>query len=152
MPIPLQRKVIRIDFDGGTPCNIPPNYGTGYGSYGFSEYDGSSWRTFEPTRVNHGQPMSNNAAEIWTLVVALRDAIDQLEPVLAKTDLTVRGDSAIVIRKVELIWAKQKVVWGKESHPLFISGIAELQKLIPRFSFVTAKWHGRENNVQMFGH
>lgn len=58
-------RTVRIEFDGGTPCNIPRlGYGIGYGSY---RIDG------EPiVRLDHRAPMSANAAELLTLVRAVQ--------------------------------------------------------------------------------
>ncbi len=49
--------------DGGNECNIPPHYGDGYGSLKINDDD--------VCRVEFHRPMSNNAAELWTMDAAI---------------------------------------------------------------------------------
>lgn len=112
---------IRIEFDGGTSCNIPRlGYGNGYGSYKIDN---------EPVyRCFFNRPMSANAAEILTLVHAINTIRSRDFPV-GQIRISIYGDSQIALRlassfgpnsiakKPRKISAKSTDIF-RESHPL----------------------------------
>lgn len=89
--VPLSPCVIH--FDGGTPNNIPSSggFGIGYGSYLLNS---------EVVRVNFARAMSNNEAEVRTLIAAAEAVKLISDP--ARTRLCVVGDSQIALK-----WARK---------------------------------------------
>lgn len=143
---------IRIEFDGGTPCNIPRlGYGDGYGSYQIQ--DCQSGTHFPIARINFARPMSANAAEIHTLVRAVEEVIRRFGK--DGIELDIHGDS-----KIALKWARGATESGRRVKPVkahkvsgeFGMAISELQKATAGFSKVTATWRGRDASVKLFGH
>jgi hypothetical protein len=143
LPNPKLTKFI-IKFDGGTPCNIPPNYGIGYGSYQIND--------FPIVRVDHRVRMSANSAEILTLVCAIRNVL-ALEPERSKISLEIWGDSTIAIN-----WANGVTQTGKPckvskgSSEEFRNSTQTLRDILKGFPEVRAFWHSRTNSVSTFGH
>lgn len=136
--LPVQ--AMTLYFDGGTPCNIPSRgYGIGYGSY---QYEGR-----EVVRVNHGRPMSNNAAELWTLVAALRD------PNVPQAPLHIVGDSQIALKWASVAAGthKGKGKLNKNASEEMRDSIAALRELLRDRSVVT-EWRARIASVRRFGH
>lgn len=134
------KSVVLIHFDGGTPCNIPSKgYGIGYGSY---QIDGK-----EVHRVSHGRPMSNNAAEIWTLCSAIEEVLKMpLEH--SGVRLRIEGDSQIALK-----WAaSRKADTPKTGSQEFLDSIVQLRRLISNFASVECQWKARHHAVRAFGH
>lgn len=137
LPPPKAAKTVRIEFDGGTPCNIPRlGYGIGYGSY---RIDGG-----RVVRCNHDRPMSANAAEIFTLVCAV-DTVTFMHP---KRDvaLLIVGDSRIALKWV---YPRRKRAKGS---PEFLEAIEALRSSLSGFAVVNTQWQPREHSVLAFGH
>jgi ribonuclease HI len=134
---------VRIEFDGGNGCNIPRlGYGNGYGSYRFN---GS-----EPVRVEFGRPMSNNAAELWTLA----EAVGVLRNLFQAGHLNILlvGDSQIALawaRKAHLRVSKEP---SKKSSEEMRLAISRLRELLPAFASVSTLWQPRAMSVATFGH
>jgi len=133
-----KQRIVKIHFDGGTPCNIPRiGYGIGYGSFRLD--DG------EVIRVDHGIPCSNNAAETLTLCCALEVAL-----AAGATGVIIEGDSQIVIRRVNARnGKKKKKVSGSEA---FRESLEKLSSLLSKFESVRAIWLPRRYAVAAFGH
>lgn len=137
---------VTIEFDGGTPCNIPARgYGDGYGSYRIN---------MRPiVRKQFHRPMSANAAELFTLHAALEEAASLCNP--KATELLIRGDS-----KIALKWAKCGFHNGKRNEakidrkvsPEFIESIQLVAVAIKPFGNVTCEWRDRSHSVRIFGH
>ena len=127
-----------IHFDGGTPCNIPSlGYGNGYGSYRID--DGPV------VRVDHNRPMSNNAAEIYTLISALKQ-IPPGEPLL------IIGDSQIALKWVQVATGQRKATKIQNTSPQFQEAVADLTLVLRDFRSVRVMWKGRDHSVSVFGH
>lgn len=148
-----QYKKLKIEFDGGSRSNIPP-FGLGYGSYQITEFWNKEERICPIRRMNWQECMSANAAEIRTIVEALMEVIDSLEPVLDRTHLSIFGDSQIAINRIIKAWhLKGQIPKFAESNSRFmVKWATELCRLVPRFATVEAQWHSRENSVALFGH
>lgn len=135
---------VRIEFDGGTPCNIPSiGYGDGYGSYKINS---------DPIRrLNFLVPMSANVAEITTL----RQAVEEVAARFTReqTALTIFGDSQIALK-----WARgatesgRPVKKAKHGSPEFLDAVRLLREAVNGFVKVEATWRGREESVRVFGH
>src|SRR6266849_473663 len=88
--------VATIGFDGGTSCNIPSlGYGDGYGSF---RIDNGPLR-----RIAFKRPMSNNAAEIFTMAAAIKIAKEN-----GATALKLVGDSQIALNWANRVAGKTK--------------------------------------------
>lgn len=142
------KSVVRIEFDGGTPCNIPSKgYGIGYGSYQIS----CGGKVHPVQRINHGRPMSANAAEIMTLVKAIQEVSSKYGR--EGISLKIHGDSQIALK-----WARGKTESGKPCKLSknvsmeFRSSIHSLRQVLSGFQSVEATWRGREASVKLFGH
>ncbi len=134
------RSVVTVHFDGGTPCNIPRlGYGIGYGSF---QINGGP-----VVRVDHKRPMSNNAAEIWTLCSALDSLIKS--GAVDGIRLVVHGDSQIALK-----WARasRKMRSTKTGSDEFKNSIVRLCELTPQFHSLLAEWKPRFHAVKAFGH
>jgi hypothetical protein len=141
---PEIRRTVRIEFDGGTPCNIPRlGYGDGYGSYKVDS---------EPIyRLNFRIPMSANVAEITTL----RRAVESVAQSFGKEGiaLEIHGDSQIALK-----WARnatesgKRAKMGKGASNDFAGAVAMLQGALEGFAIVKAIWRGRAASVELFGH
>lgn len=137
-------RTVRIEFDGGTPCNIPRiGYGVGYGSYQIDA---------EPiVRLDHGRPMSANAAEIMTLTAAVREVIRRHGA--AGVALVIFGDSQIALK-----WARGATESGRPAKakvhgsPEFCEAVRDLRAAVSGFLKVDAMWRGRAESVRVFGH
>lgn len=147
------KHTIRIQFDGGTPCNVPRlGYGIGYGSYQIDD---------QPiVRLDHKRPMSANAAEIFTLVIAIQDVINQCSREQGKSRrlinqirLEIEGDS-----KIALKWARGVTDKGapsklaKGGSQEFLNAVQSLRAVLKGFGEVCTTWRGRAASVALFGH
>lgn len=118
---------VRIEFDGGTPCNIPARgYGLGYGSYQIR----SGEHVNRVARVNFDVPMSANVAEISTLIRAIRSVMKSYNP--ENTSLEIHGDSKIALNRCSTPLKRKK---HYDSN--FAAAVTELQSLTCQFASVT---------------
>lgn len=137
------KRIIEIEFDGGTSCNIPRlGYGIGYGSY---MIDGG-----HPVRINHGRAMSANAAEIWTLVRAMESILEAAENP-QDIILHVGGDSQIALARCRPKKAKKKTKPCKSSGE-FVDSCEALLTCCAQFAEVVTRWRSRAVSVHLFGH
>ena len=131
-------KTVKIVFDGGTPCNVPSRgYGEGYGSFTLNGQ--------RPWRLQFGEPMSANAAEIRTLICAIRVVL-LVESNPHNVILEITGDSQIALGRCH---KGRKPPKG--SGP-FVRACEELLIVCSQFHKVRTKWHKRERSVELFGH
>lgn len=148
--LPAHVQSIIIDFDGGTPCNIPGRFGIGYGSYRITIRDGNV--THQQNRISHGRPMSNNAAEIFTLIKAIQHVL-QIGHIREKTALHIRGDSQIAMK-----WVRGTTRSGKPAKMSagtseeFQNAVQSLRNILKGFARVETEWRGRKHAVSLFGH
>lgn len=136
---------IRIEFDGGTSCNIPRlGFGNGYGSYKIND---------EPIhRCNFNRPMSANAAEIFTLVYAINALRDRDLINISKVRLSIYGDSMIALNWAKRLFAgHSKPPKGKITGP-FIEAVTALKYAVRGFENVHTQWRSRTFSVATFGH
>lgn len=135
---------IRVEFDGGNDCNIPSlGYGLGYGSYRIND---------EPVcEVSHGRPMSNNVAEIWTLIVALKELSERWSVSTSHNfHLKIIGDSKIALNRCH--HAPNLFYKKKAASPDFIDACGCLREVLARFHSFETRWQPREASVATFGH
>lgn len=139
---------IRIEFDGGTSCNIPRlGFGNGYGSYKIDN---------EPVyRCFFNRPMSANAAEILTLVHAI-NAIRSRDFPVDRIRLSIYGDSQIALRWASSfgpnsIARKPRKISAK-STDIFRESIHSLRAALSGFEDVHTQWRSRTFSVTLFGH
>lgn len=127
-----------IEFDGGTPCNIPRlGFGIGYGSYRINKG--------EIVKVDHKVPMSCNVAEILTLVEALKQIPNGMK-------VKIKGDSQLVLNRVrDLAKGKEKPP-SKGATELFIQALILLKQECQRLSWIEVEWQPRIRSVEVFGH
>lgn len=135
-------KTVRIEFDGGTPCNIPSRgYGIGYGSYRIDR---------EPVvRLNFGIPMSANAAEIRTVTEAVKAAKARFGGGLR---LDVFGDSQVALKWVNVCAGNRKRTNMSKCSPAFIDAIDQLSAALFGVQLVATQWQPRRRSVETFGH
>jgi len=132
---------VRLSFDGGSRGNPGPAYGSfrvrGTGS-------AAALQTLRRLRFARG---TNNEAEYWSLLEGLRWTLNEarrkrLSP--QELDLSVHGDSLLVIRQLEGAWkARDTRMRGLRD---------EAQSLLGRFNDVRLKHRPRERSVAEFGH
>jgi len=129
-----------ITTDGGNGNNVPP-YGLGYGS---AKYSGS-FNAFES--FYFGRPMSNNAAEIWTMVRATQKVVANTS---GKLKIHFISDSQIALK-----YAKDapfgRAKWSNGSSEEMVNAIKELRVLLAGHT-VTTEWVPREKIFAIFGH
>lgn len=142
---PTIHREYKIEFDGGTPCNIPRlGYGIGYGSF---RVNGG-----EIVRCDHKIPMSANAAEIMTLIEGIR-YVCRLEPNRNIIALDIWGDSQIAIKWALGFTKKENPAQlSKKSSLEFRNVVHTLRDIIKLFGYVKATWHPRIMSVKTFGH
>lgn len=139
------KHTVRIEFDGGTPCNDPKKgFGIGYGSYALN---GGA-----PIRLSHGIPCSNNAAEVLTLVSALHYVRKTYDPEGVR--LIVVGDSQITLNWVRRTSGELKAKKNKKpsGSPLFRDSIKRLSDALHQFGKIEVRWQPRVKSVKTFGH
>src|SRR5205823_9986877 len=124
-------ETVRIEFDGGSTCNIPRlGYGQGYGSYRIG--------AGKVQRVNFGECMSANCAEILTLLAAITEAKTQG----AKRFLVV-GDSMIALKWANVATGKRKATKITKTSPGFQQAIVSLYQVADGIQIDT-QWQPRE--------
>jgi len=129
-----------LTFDGGAN----PNPGPGYGSYHLKTRKGRERLT---SRLQFGNPLTNNQTEYMALIAGLEDLIRTIEAVGKKPEnytITVWGDSDLVIRQLKGEWQVKDV----KMKPLYQSAIEKIR----RFKKVDLNWHDRSNSVRLLGH
>lgn len=127
-----------IIFDGGSRGNP----GEGYGSY---ELRTRTARRIE--RLTFGNNVTNNEAEYWTLLAALRDVLDSIAAASGDPKaytIAVRGDSQLVIFQVLGKWK----VRTPHIRPLQTEATA----LLARFKRADVQWQPRAMSVRTLGH
>lgn len=148
------RHHIRVEFDGGTPCNIPRlGYGDGYGSYVWKDEAGINATQSKIVRVNFARPMSCNVAEVCTLLRAIDSIMSAYEP--STTKLSIYGDSKIALNRCNkrIKDAHRKPLPDKfPRSPEFIDRCDELLAKCAKFHSVETCWRGRDASVKLFGH
>lgn len=136
---------VRIEFDGGTPCNIPSKgYGDGYGSYQLC----CNGHVYPIERVNFGRPMSNNVAEISVLIRAIEAVARLHKP--EKTILEIHGDSQIALLRTTKAFTPRKKLYRGSAD--YIAACHRLHTACAQFHNITTHWRGRERSVKIFGH
>ncbi len=138
------QKTIRIEFDGGTPCNIPRlGFGLGYGSYQIND---------DPiVRIQFNSPMSCNQAEAETLAVALAKAREKY----GSCRVQIGGDSQLVLKWVNRLRNQKKPLEQKNKNPWrpeFLASMRILHEAVKLHSYVSTQWRGRNKSVAIFGH
>lgn len=137
---------MRIEFDGGTSCNVPRlGFGNGYGSYRIDD---------EPIhRCQFNRPMSANAAEVYTLVYAI-NAIRGRNIEVEQIRLSIYGDSQIALKWAECFGPSsiRPRKLSKKSTGEFRNSLGALQLALRGFVNVHTQWRGRRFSVAMFGH
>lgn len=140
--------VVRILFDGG--C-APSNPGNAYGSYEVAmngNQIGRQWRI----QFGHG---TNNTAEFDALLFAL-GFLDNYCDLHLVDKLAVRVEiltDSTIVRNWIRNFSKTNLAKIKNDRRLVMAGYAQkCVKLLEQFHSYDIQWHGRENNVQIFGH
>jgi ribonuclease HI len=132
-------KSTRIEFDGGTTCNVPAiGFGKGYGSYQIENAP--------IVKLSFDCPMSANAAEVLTVFFAIMDAKKQG----AKTLLVV-GDSQIALKWVNVATGRRKPTKISKTSEGFQRAISFLLRAA-RGLDINTQWQPREISVATFGH
>lgn len=141
---------VRIEFDGGTPCNIPRiGYGDGYGSYQIQNC--GTGELLPIVRVNFGKPMSANVAEISTLIRAVKEVERRFGKGIS---LEIHGDSQIALNHAagkRPASKKRRDAVANNPSPFFCA-VRELKQVLAGFTHVETKWRGRARSVKVFGH
>lgn len=128
-----------IVFDGGSLGNP----GRGYGS--FKIFGTTGEIAHEQLDYNHvSLKMTNNQAEYRTLISALEHLSAILGDRAGRAEVTVNGDSALVINQVQGKWK----VRNADLQPLH----EQSKNLLRRFGRVKLAWHARSNSVDVLGH
>jgi ribonuclease HI len=132
-------KFARIEFDGGTSCNVPAiGFGNGYGSYQIDN---------DPiVKLSFECPMSANAAEVLTVFFAICDAKKQ-----GATSLLVVGDSQIALKWVNVATGQRKPTKIRKTSQGFQQAINFLLRAA-RGLDINTQWQPREISVATFGH
>ena len=128
-----------ITFDGGSLGNP----GVGYGSYAIAESGGQPLVTRLEFSAN-GEIVTNNQAEYRTLISALESLIDRLGADAPRAQVTVRGDSKLVIEQVSGRWK----VKNAELRPLAV----RVRELLDSFGRAELVWQPRSRSVRTLGH
>lgn len=130
---------LTLVFDGGSKGNP----GQGYGSYAL-DWNGRS----EPaSRLTFPGQMTNNEAEYDVLLAALSAIQEELQqrgidP--TQVDLTVRGDSKLVISQVQGTWQARE--------PRLLERRDRVRSLLKHFGRVRLEHHPRSASVAVLGH
>lgn len=122
-----------IRCDGGAD----PNPGYGYGSWQV-EMNGEFLQ--KRSRTFLGDPITNNQAEYLILIDCLKTLAGQF-PV--ETALEIYIDAQLVVHQLNGRW--------KAKHPNIKPLLAECRFLLDEYTW-SARWNGRQNNVNLFGH
>ena len=129
-----------LTFDGGAN----PNPGPGYGSYHLKTRKG---RERLNSRIQFGNPLTNNQTEYMALIAGLEDLIRTIEQVgkqPSNYSVSIWGDSSLVIKQLKGEWQ----VKDPKMEPLYRSASEKIR----RFKKVDLNWHDRSNSVRLLGH
>lgn len=129
-----------LTFDGGAE----PNPGKGYGSYHIKT---RSDRERLESRIQFGDPITNNQAEYMALLYGLKDVIRTIEKAGKSPDkytVDIWGDSSLVVKQLRGEWQ----VKDAKMRPLF----EETGLALRRFKRFKLNWHDRSNSVRILGH
>lgn len=136
---------ITIIFDGGTRNSNP---GPGHGSYRIT------WRNERvsgerTSSADFGEVMTNNEAELHTLIRSLEETIillDSMEPSVRSHDCALRilGDSQLVVNSISGKWDVTK--------PNLVPLIAHARAALAVFRSYDISWHSRTESVRILGH
>lgn len=126
---------MKIWFDGGSLGNP----GRGYGSY---RIDGPGFR-HEALKEVFGDELTNNEAEYLALLQALL-WLKRNRNGCTDRRLEIFTDSTLVQNHILGRWKCRK--------PHLKQLKAEALELLKDYDWFDIKWHGRENNVELFGH
>lgn len=126
-----------IVFDGGSKGNP----GLGYGSFEIKRNGELFDRQLE---MPFGNNLTNNQAEYMSLIRGLRAIIDNPRIDALKAEITIKGDSQLVIKQLNGEWK----VKNANMQPLW----AEARGLLTEVGKWQAMWHGRSNSVEILGH
>lgn len=139
----LPAKRVKITFDGGNGGNNPRlGYGDGYGSFQIS---GQGIQ-----KVNFYEPMSNNAAEILTLIRALKEV--KLKYGTQNVYVSIRGDSQLALGWAKKAFMRKPMKFGKNVSQRYKESVEELYSVIAPFTDVQCEWIGRKRVFSLFGH
>jgi ribonuclease HI len=128
-----------IAFDGGSLGNP----GKGYGSYAIA--GPRRYEARAKLRFDHlGDRITSNEAEYLTLIAALERLADDLGERAARSRVSVRGDSQLVVNQLLGAWKVRK----NELKPLHYRA----SELLNRFGGFDLAWHPRRHSVRLFGH
>jgi ribonuclease HI len=116
-------------------------YGIGYGSYLLNG---------KVVRVNFARPMSNNEAEVRTLIAAVEAVKVISDPV--RTRLCVYGDSQIALKWATKAGTKVFYRPNPSWSPGFTAALSDLYVSLRPFAVVMTEWQPRERSVEIFGH
>lgn len=132
-------RAFTITFDGGSLGNP----GAGYGSYAIARA-GAKPKVTRLQFSQNGEKVTNNQAEYRTLIAALEELIEQLGPDAGDADVTIRGDSKLVIEQIAGRWK----VRNPELKPL----CQRARELFSIFGSAELIWHPRARSVDALGH
>jgi len=130
-----------LTFDGGSLGNPGP----AYGSY-LLESKSTSAPLRRLVRLNFGRG-TNNEAEYWTLIAGVRamtDALGAMGERPVDVELTVRGDSQLVLRQVAGEWKT------KDARMRQLCG--DVQDLLGDYGRVSLRHQPRAKSVRRLGH
>jgi ribonuclease HI len=128
-----------LAFDGGSLGNP----GHGYGSYAIAgpcDYEARARLDFDSI----GDRITSNEAEYLTLIAALEQLANDLGGRSARAQVSVRGDSQLVINQLLGSWKVRK----NELKPLHYRA----SELLNRFGRFDLAWQPRRHSVRLFGH
>lgn len=125
-----------IVFDGGSLGNP----GKGYGSYEIT----SNGAVIRHHRHDYGDGVTNNQAEYQTLIEALAWLQRELGDASTSTNVTVNGDSLLVLNQLLGKWK----VKNEGLRPLH----QRASGLLKQFKSVALVWHDRSKSVARLGH
>ena len=125
-----------IIFDGGSKGNP----GLGYGSYEITRDGG----IIAHTQLDYGDKVTNNQAEYWTLLNALRWLADELGAQASSASVSVHGDSQLVIKQLKGEWKIKDATLRRIA--------MDTREQMNRFAKVSLNWHRRDVSVQRLGH
>lgn len=137
-------QLIQISFDGG--CIGNP--GAKYGSWMVTLH-GNVIISQNRFQFGHG---TNNEAEFNALQMALDETYAWLENrgvKLSDYQLSIFTDSKIVRNRLV---GRNKIFHKYPSSKRMFTLASECLKVMHEFSAFEVKWHGRERNVELFGH
>lgn len=132
---------VRLTFDGGSRGNPGPAYGS-FRVRGAGAAD--ALQALRRLRFRHG---TNNEAEYWSLLEALRWTLDEAGRKRLPTgelDLNVQGDSLLVIRQLQGEWKARDGRMRRLRD--------EAAQLLARFGKVRLEHRPRSKSVAEFGH